>query len=124
MTFVLYTEKELSTIYRSFGHAAIRATEGLLRREKGGLLDHTTRQTIEQILKDCRSCNVHATDPHRFKTTVGASDLRLNPTVQVDTMFLNDNPILHMVDVAIDFCTTAFHCTKSAKDIWSSVQRM
>lgn len=103
MPFALYTEDELRAIHRNFGHPSIRATEGLLKRAEGGVLDAATRSSIAQIATECKMCNTYGKAPRRFKLTVGADGLRFNHSVQVNTMFVHGKPVLHMVEVATHF---------------------
>lgn len=122
--FVMYTEHDLGAIPRNFGHPLLRATKGLLRRSGGGKLDPDGKRAISNIAIECRNCNVHAAAPRRFKLTVGTEDLRFNHTLQVDTMFLTERPVLYMVDVATHFCAGTFLKSQCAKEIWTCIQNM
>lgn len=108
MPFAYYTERELRTIHRTFGHPAVKTTEDLLRRAQGKELDLETRGAIKKLGSSCAICNTHAPAPRRFKLTVGTNDLRFNHIVQVDTMFIENRPVLHMVDTATHLCSCIY----------------
>lgn len=121
MPFVYYTEGELRTIHRTFGHPAVKATEDLLRRARGEELDKETREMIRKISIACDICKKHSATPRRFKLTIGANDLRFNHEVQIDTMFLHNRPVLHMVDTATHFCAASFLRSQSSSEIWRTI---
>lgn len=58
-----YTEKELRTIDKSFGHPPVKTTDVSLRRTKGSKLDSETRQALQKIESDCGICKVHDPTP-------------------------------------------------------------
>lgn len=49
----MYTEDALIRIHRNCGNTSVRATQGLLRREKGSELRQDTRREIYQIVDYC-----------------------------------------------------------------------
>lgn len=103
--FALYNERKIFTVHRSFGHPEPRSTENLLRRGKGGDLDKVTTSIIKRIAAECETCKVHPSPPRRFNLTIVTKDLRFNHVVQVDAMFLQNSPVLHLVDTATHFCS-------------------
>lgn len=100
ITTALYTEDELRTIHRTFGHPSITTTEKLLKRAQEKSLDNETRSNIRRLAEDCSTCKKYAPKPRRFRLTVGTKDMRFNHAVQIDTMFLNGRPVCHLVDEA------------------------
>lgn len=120
----LYTEGELRKIHKVFGHPSVTAASGLIKRALGGNLDTKTRRIIEIISDECHICKRNAQAPRRFKMTVGTDDLSFNHNIQVDTMFLNNRPVIHMVDLATHFCAAGFLKNQSAKEVWKSIQRL
>lgn len=121
LSYALYTEKELRTIHRTFGHPSIKATTSLLKRASGDELDTKTRKSIEAIASACNICQRNAGTPRRFKLTVGTSGLRFNHSVQIDTMFIRSKAVLHMVDVATHFSAACFLRSQSSEDIWKAI---
>lgn len=105
---ILYTEQELRTLHRSFDHPSVEVLEKLLDGATGSRLERSTMDSVEEIKINCTICRKTATDPSRFKLTVGSAELKFNHSVQVDTMFIHRPPVLHMIDEATHFCTTRF----------------
>lgn len=48
-------------------------------------------------------------------------DLIYNHTVQIDTMYLERKPVLHMVDQATHFCSAVFFKFQSSDPVWRSI---
>lgn len=116
-----YTEEDLRTIHRSFGHPSVQSTEGLLKLVTGLTLSREGRDTIDEISHTCTPCRTPAAAPRRFKLTVRTDGIRFNQSVQIDTMFLHSKPVLHMVYMATHFCAACFHRNQSAAAIWTSI---
>lgn len=99
----------------------MKSTEILLRREGGSDLDKETRDMIAKIGEACDVCKTHSATPRRFKLTIGADDLRFNHCVQIDTMFIQNLPIMHMVDAATQFRAASFPRSNAIRDIWKTI---
>ena len=124
MTYILYTEKELRKIHKIFGHPSIESTKKVLKRASGSKLDSKTKTLIHDIAKDCRICKFAPSRPRSFKLTVGTDDLKFNHNVQVDTMFINGRPVIHIVDQATHFSSAAFLKNQSSKEVWKAIQHL
>lgn len=124
LSFALYTEDELRRIHKTFGHPSISATERLLKRATGGTLNTQNRRAIEQIATSCRICERNRRAPRRFKLTVGMNEMRFNHTVQVDTMFIHNRPVCHLVDQATHFSAATFLRNQTTKTIWDCISKM
>ena len=75
------------------------------------------RQTIESLTKSCTTCFENAAKPQRFKFTVGTDDLRFNHIVAVDVMYINNRPLLHVIDEATQYASAMFLPTMKSKDV-------
>lgn len=117
----MFTETELLSIHRTFGHPSVKATTSLLKRAEGVNLDTKTRRAIQKISAVCKTCQNHAPVPRIFKLTVGISGLRFNHSVQMDTLLIHSKPALHMEDVATHFSAATFLRSQSTRDIWKAV---
>lgn len=99
----------------------MKSTEDFLRRAKGSEIGRDVRDMIKKIADGCDACKEYPPTPRRFKLTIGTKGLRFNHDVKVDTMFLQNRPVLHMVDMATHFCSSKFLRTQSTPDIWKSM---
>lgn len=122
--FSLYTQKELRSTHRNFGHPSFRATGKLLRRATQSHTDKETLRIIGNISSLCNVCKRTAAAPRRFKHTIGADALSFNHSVQFDTIFLNERPILHIVDLRTHFFAADFLKSQSTKEVWSAMQQL
>ena len=119
--YVLYTEKELRTIHRSFGHPSVSSTYKLLRRASGDKLKGNIKGMLRRLSENCKICKTNAATPRRFKLTIGTDDLRFNNRIIVDTMFIEGRPVIHIVDECTHFTAASFLKSQSASEIWKSI---
>ena len=120
----LYTEDDLRKIHRGFGHPSVKATYHLLRRANPDTLPPQTMKALTKISTDCKTCLKYAQAPRRFRLTIGAETLRFNHRVAIDTMFINNKPILHMVDEATHFSAACFLRNQSTREIWNNIRKL
>lgn len=101
------------------------AMEGLLKRAiEEGILSTSTREAIGRIREDCIVCIKECSTPRRFKLTIGSEDFRFIRSVQVDTMFLNVRPVVHMVFEATHYTAASFLRNHSTAEIWKTICRI
>lgn len=124
LPYAFYTASELRNIKRVFGHPSVKATTNLIKRAKGKRLSKDKRQMLQSISEACTVCKYEDKKPRRFKLTVGSEELRFNQHVQIDTIFLEGKPVIHMVDEATHLCAAEFLPTQSTASIWCSIQSM
>lgn len=120
----LYSERKLRNIHRSFGHPSVHCTEGLLKHASRNRLHREGKDTIEMIGTECGQCNTHATAPRSFKLILEEDSLRFDHSIQVGTMFLLRNPVLHILDLGTHFSSAVFLKWQSAHDIWASIESL
>lgn len=74
-----------------------------------------TIEAIENIGQVFHICKTHMATLRRFKLTIGANVLRLNHVTQIDTMFIHNRPILHMVDTETHIFAASILRSQSTK---------
>ena len=122
--YVLYTMEELRKIHQGFGHPSVKATFHLLRRATAGKLSNKIKDELHKIQDDCKVCLKHAATPRRFRLTIGTEELRFNQRVVVDTMFIENKPIIHLVDESTHFTAACFLKKQTTEEIWRSIRRL
>ena len=95
----------------------------LLKRAKTADVDEKTRVKIEEITKRCSTCAIHSSKPKYFMLTVGNEDDRFNHCVAVDIMFINNKPILHVVDEVTHFQEATWLRNSTSAEVWKSFLR-
>ena len=101
-TMVTYlTESELRQLHRRFGHPAVERLVTVLNRAGHNDLHH--QGLLQKITDYCTFCQKHGQAPRRFKFTLRSENIAFNHTVYADVMYINNSPILHVVDEATRF---------------------
>src|SRR5579862_9447689 len=112
------TETELRQLHRRFGHPAAERLYRLLARAGHEDVD---KAIITKLTKFCHQCQMHGSNPGRFKFTL-RDDIEFNYQVLVDVMFLNEKPVLHIVDTATSFQAARFLRNMKAKEVWDNLR--
>lgn len=81
------------------------------------------KEAIRNITSDCSIRKLHKSDLRSFRLKVGTDDMIFNHRVQVDTMFLDGRPVIHLVDLETQFFAAAFIKSQSTDEIWRRIQR-
>ena len=66
-------------------------------------------------------CEKHASRPKQFKVTVGTDDLRFNQILAVDIIYINEKPVLHVVDEATHYQAAVSLRRFSAEETWKAI---
>jgi hypothetical protein len=104
------TDVELRQLHRRFGHSFILKLHDLLKR-----FDHEVEKAaLKKLTKFCTFCQKYAKSSGRFKFTL-KNDVNFNYSVIVDVMYIENHPILHVVDEAIRFQAAKWLQNISAK---------
>jgi hypothetical protein len=94
------TETELRQLHRRFDHSSTRKLHDLLER-----VGHEVEKSVlKKLTKFCTFCQKHEKSPERFKFTLRDDvNMNFNYSVIVDVMYIENSPILHVVDEATRF---------------------
>ncbi|KAI0991742.1 hypothetical protein K3495_g16445, partial [Podosphaera aphanis] len=116
-----FTEQQLRTIHRRFGHPSATRLWKILKRAG----HNPDFQLIERLTKFCRDCQLHSNKPLRYKFSLH-KDNEFNHTVYVDILWLEDGPVLHIVDEATSFSAAEWLKgteRESAEEVWNAILR-
>jgi hypothetical protein len=94
------TDTELRQLHRRFGHPSTMKLHDLLERS-----DHEVKKAaLKKLTKFCTFCQKYAKSPGRFKFTLkDDANCNFNYSIIVDVMYIENHPILHVVDDATRF---------------------
>ena len=116
----LLTTVELQRLHHRFGHPAADRLHRLL--ERAGHED-INKKSIEHLTKYCSHCQLHGKSPGRFKFTLRADqNLVFNFSIFVNVMYIDGNPILHIIDEATRFQAAKWLQDLSAKHTWETLR--
>ncbi|SLM34773.1 integrase and r domain-containing protein [Lasallia pustulata] len=85
--------------------------------ERSGHGDNLNKKTLEHLIKYCSHCQKHGKLPGRFKFIL-RDDVNFNYSIIVDIMYIDNSPILHIVDEATRFQAAKWLSNISAKHTW------
>lgn len=114
----LLTEVELRRIHRRFGHPSARKFYKVLKRS-GHDEDF---EAIKQLTKFCHHCQLHGKSPGRFKFSLPDKDYNFNHSVLVDVLYIDRDPVLHVVDDSTCFQAARWLDNISAKHTWDKLR--
>ena len=109
------TDTELRQLHRRFGHPSANRLRLVLERSGHG--DNLNKKTLEHLTKYCSHCQKHGKSPGRFKFIL-RDDVNFNYSIIVDIMYIDNSPILHIVDEATRFQAAKWLSNISAKHTW------
>ncbi|SLM40545.1 hypothetical protein SS1G_12712 [Lasallia pustulata] len=125
---ILVTPTKLVPVTHQFGHLFLLWEESLQLfiansfdlnplLEQSGHGDNLNKKTLEHLTKYCSYCQKHGKLPGRFKFTL-QDDVNFNYSIIVDIMYIDNSPILHIVDEATRFQAAKWLLNISAKHTW------
>lgn len=85
-------------------------------------LDKWNLSSLERIKSGCDICYKTDGDPRRFMLRIGGDDLRFKNDVQVDIIFIQGIPVVHLVEEATHFSAEVFLCNQSTAEIYRTIQ--
>lgn len=109
------TDVELRRLHRRFGHPSVERLYKLLYNAG----HEVERETLNQLAKFCHFCQKFGKSPGRFRFTLREQDdVNFNFNIIVDVMYINNSPVLHIVDEATRFQAGRWLQDISAKHTW------
>ncbi|KAF4471164.1 Ribonuclease H [Fusarium albosuccineum] len=112
-----FNEAELRRLHKRFGHPSVAKLEALLIRAG----HETDRDALEAIRKMCHYCQTKGSAGKRFRFTL-KREADFNYEVIVDVMYLDNKPVLHIVDAGTSFQAARFLRSISAKETWEKLK--
>lgn len=116
------TKNELRRLHRRFGHQATDKLMNLFESYDIDNIGPETRRVLDIISRTCDACQVYTQKPRRFKFTL-RDDVTFNHTIYADILYIENKPILHVVDKATRFQAAAWLMTVNAESLWIALRR-
>lgn len=104
------TDTELHQLYRRFGHLFVGKPYKMLEYTSHEI----DKKIIDNLTKYCIYCQKHEKPPGQFKFT-WKENANFNYSIFIDIMYINGNPLLHVVDEITKFQATRQLNNVSAK---------
>ncbi|EED12763.1 hypothetical protein TSTA_052840, partial [Talaromyces stipitatus ATCC 10500] len=106
----LLTDTKLRRLHRRFGHPSTDRLRRVLTRAG----HETNKEAIEHIRKFCHHCQMYNKSPGRFQFILH-EDVDFNHSIIINIMYLDGDPVLHIVDKATHFNAAAWLLNISTK---------
>lgn len=114
-----FTRLELSKLHCSLFHASADSLFTFIGRGRPDEVHPETRRTLEKITRSCDPFHGIQTSLRRFRDSFGAEDVVFNFRVLLHEMYIDSNPIFHVVDNSTSFSVALFLSGTSTNTIWS-----
>lgn len=115
------TETELRTLHRRFGHPSAQRLVNVLQRSGHPDQDGNHRQILDKIVRHCHKCQRYGDPPLRFKFTLRDNTIDFNHSIYVDVMYIDEHPLLHVVDEATRFQAARWLTNFSSSNVWNAL---
>ena len=95
------TTTELQQLHRRFGHPLADRLYKVLECSRHDGID---KKALHQLNKFCIHCQKYSKSPSRFKFILyNNQDLDFNHSIYIDIIYIDRQPVLHIIDEAICF---------------------
>ena len=111
------TNTKLRQLHCRFKHPSAGKLHKVLERAS----HETNKKIIDNLMKYCKHCQKHGKSPSNFKFAL-KEDGNFNYSIFVDIMYINGDPILHVVNEATKFQAARWLNNMSAKHTWDTLQ--
>ncbi len=118
---VFFTRDQLSKLHRQFHHPSSEKLFKLLSRSRPDEATPETLEILKDINKRCDPCQRITNAPRRFKVTLGSEHIKFNERIQMDLMYIDSKPILHIIDEGTKFSAAQFIPNKEIGTIWDAL---
>ena len=113
-----YTEQELLKLHQTFMHPLAGKLYNLLKKAQPEKANPNVKKLLESISRNFASCTTFSVPPFKFQGSIPPEDIIFNREVAIYLMWLNGQPVLHVVVTATNFRNAIFLKMKSTTDIW------
>ena len=117
---ILFTELELMKVHRHFHHPDSERLYSVMSRADPERTSPEVLRALKQISSTCDLCQRRSRAPHRFRVALPDADVVFNRTVCLDLMYLENTPVLHVVDKDTKFSAAAFLEKETADATWNT----
>lgn len=122
MTHCHFTEHELRTMHRRFGHPSVQKLANVIAQATGDNVNPDIMNKLNHIRRHCQFCQKFGGPPQRFKFTLRDMDLSFNHSIYCDVFTINGTPVLHVVDEATRFQAARRLRSMSADELWTALK--
>lgn len=116
-----FTRVQLGKLHRQFFHPSTDKLFNLITKARPEHATPETRKALEDITARCDPCQKIQTAPLRFRVSFGAANMRFNERIIVDVMYIDGDPVLHIIDEGTRFSAARFVPNLQAGTLWKTI---
>lgn len=116
-----FTRVQLQKLHRQFFHPSPDKLFNLIKKARPEHATTETRAALEDITARCDPCQRIKQAPLRFRVSFGAEHVRFNERIIVDIMYIDGEPILHIVDEGTHFSAARFLPNVRSDTVWMTI---
>jgi hypothetical protein len=113
------TDTEIRRLYRRFGHPSVDRLIYMLNRSSHSDIE---RSALEKLTKYYAYCQKYSKSPGRFRFKL-QDDIDFNHSIIIDIMYIDNKPILHIIDKGTRFQAARWLTNMTAKYIWDVLRQ-
>ena len=116
---VLFTESELMKVHRHFHHLDSERLYSVMSCAEPDKTSLEVLRTLKRISSTWDRFQCCSRNPHRFRVSLPDADVVFNRTLCLDLMYLENKPVLHVVNKDTKFSAAAFLGKETAGATWN-----
>jgi hypothetical protein len=116
-----YTRSQIRSMHRHYLHPSTTKLYEILKRANPNI-SSDTRDLIEEITKACSSCSEYSSRPLHFSVR-SPDDVVFNQELLIDVMYIENRPVLHIVDRGTRFSAARFLAKVDTETVWTTFVR-
>jgi hypothetical protein len=111
-------------LHKHFIHPSVEKLYSLLQQARPHETDFNTKNILKSIQRHCDTCQANGFKPQSFKISSSipeSDDLIFNRQIDIDLLWLNSRPALHVVDHDTNFSAAKFLNGESTEHVWQAL---
>jgi hypothetical protein len=121
---VHFSSTKLRRLHKHFIHPSVNKLYDLIKRAKSNEVDEATKNILKYIQSSCTTCQRKSMKPRSFKPSFTISETdehTFNKQIDIDVVWLNGPPALHVIDHDTNFSAEKFVNGESTEHIWQAL---
>lgn len=115
---ICYTNGKLRKLHLPFLHTSADRLFRLIKKVITQQACGDLRNTIDNLTKECESCRKFSNRPFRLRAALPLGRIIFNHELAFDLIWLEKNPVLHIVNTHKHFQNDVLIRSKRAEDVW------
>lgn len=117
---ILFTRGELVRLHLHFMRPSSQRLFELISRFDPTKNDPSMRKLIDSITKAWSTCRSFKFAPLPFKASIPKEHIIFNHTISIDLLWLNEKPVIHVIDEETKCLNAWFLKSRSSVYIWNA----